>query len=144
MQPNLRQLIDQLRAIDNKHSIKEFARDSEGNPTNYYTSTVEFIENWRESRLEQADDMKANDWEDADIQEYINDVEWEVKHFQKVADGFLKGGLKGGFIEIKKLETFYTDYLGDHYTSDNLDVNGDYTRVMGEPLGNWGYDGPRA
>jgi hypothetical protein len=144
MQPNLRQLIDQLRAIDNKQSIKEFARDSEGNPTNYYTSTVEFIENWKETRLEDVDDMKAAGWDDADIQEKIDNVAWEVAQFQKVADGFLKGGLKGGFIEIKKLQTFYTDYLGDHYTSDNLDVNGDYTRVMGEHLGDWGYDGPRA
>lgn len=141
---NIRQLIDQLTAIDNKHSINEFARDGEGNPTNYYTSTMEFIKGWRNMRLEYIEWMKTDDWPSEHIREKIDDVAWETKMFQKVANGFLKGGLKGGFIEIKELENFYTDYLGDHYTSDDLDVNGDYTRVMGEHLGDWGYNGPRA
>jgi hypothetical protein len=141
---NIRQLIDQLTAIDNKHSINEFARDGDGNPSNYYTSTVEFIESWRNSRIGQIEDMKDDGWSDEELREPLDNLSQEVKMFQQVANGFLKGGLKGGFTELGKLETFYIDYLGDHYTADNLDVNGDYTRVMGEHLGDWGYDGSRA
>ena len=140
MQSNLRQLIDQLKVIDSKQPLKEFSRDGDGNPTNYYTSTINFIDQWKEIKLDDIEYMKnKGDFSKEEIQSGIQQLAREIKMFQTVADSFLKVGLKGGFTELVKLETFYIEELGHHYTADDLDINGDYTRVMGKHLGNWGF-----
>lgn len=124
----LRQLMEQLERL------QEFAPDSAGGAQSYYTSTENFINNYRQQKEEEIEEM-TDGWDESEVAEVKQGVEVDIHRLQQVANGFLKG-LKPGFDNYLHMDTQLKDSLGCHWIGDNLSLNDDWAKIYGKAWGN--------
>jgi hypothetical protein len=115
--------------------LQEFAPDSAGGAQSYYTSTENFVNDYRERKKEEIEEMTSDGWSQSEINELRQAVNNDIYRFQQVQRGFLKG-LKPGFDAYLQMDTQLKDSLGCHWIGDNLDLNSDWATIYGEPWGN--------
>ena len=126
----LRKLMEQL------DSLAEFA-PGEGGATNYYVSTENFINNYRQNKEEELETLTSGGHSPEEIEQWKQGVSFDLKKFENVRDGFMRG-LRAGFETYEKigLDTYLKDQLGCHWINDDLDLNSDWETVFGEEWGN--------
>ncbi len=124
----LRQIMEQL------DQLSEFAPDSSGGGQSYYTSTENFINNFRQQKAEEIAEL-SDGWEQSEVEDLKQSVENDIYRFEQVKNGFTRG-LKTGFDAYLQMDTQLKDSLGCHWIDDNLDLNSDWAKVYGEEWGN--------
>ena len=125
----LRQIMEQL------DQLSEFAPDSTGGGQSYYTSTENFINNFRQQKAEEIEELTRDDWEPEEVEDLKQSVGNDIYRFEQVKNNFTRG-LKSGFDAYLQMDTQLKDSLGCYWISDNLDLNADWTKVYGRPWGN--------
>ena len=124
----LRQIMEQL------DQLSEFAPDSSGGAQSYYTSTENFINNFRQQKAEEIAEL-SDGWDQDEVEDLKQSMENDIYRFEQVKNSFTKG-LKPGFDAYLQMDTQLKDSLGCHWIGDNLSLNSDWTKVYGEPWGN--------
>lgn len=114
--------------------LQEFAPDSSGGAQSYYTSTENFINDYRQQKQEEIEELTGDDWDVDEINDLKQSAANDIYRFQRVQRGFLKG-LKPGFDMYLQMDTLLKDQLGCHWINDNLDLNADWAKIYGRPWG---------
>lgn len=125
----LRQIMEQL------DQLQEFAPDSSGGGQSYYTSTENFINNYRQQKAEEIAELTGDGWSQKEVEDLKQSVENDIYRFEQVKNNFTRG-LKPGFDAYLQMDTQLKDSLGCHWIGDNLDLNSDWAKVYGQEWGN--------
>lgn len=132
----MKNLAQELRHImEQLDQLQEFSPDSSGGAQSYFTSTENFINDYRQNKEEQIEELTGDGWEQDEINNLKQDVNADIQRFMQVQNGFLRG-LKSGFDNYLQMDTMLKDQLGCHWINDNLSLNDDWSKVYGEPWGN--------
>ena len=107
-----------------------------GGATNYYVSTENFINNYRQSKQEDIETLTNDGHSAEEIKQFQQGVAYDLEKFEDVKNGFMRG-LKKGLETYEKigLDTYLKDQLGCHWINDDLDLNADWETVFGEEWG---------